>query len=340
MTSDRIPVLGAEQIRALLRPRDAVQAVEDALRAGLDPAGDPARAVVPTAHGQFLLMPSEAQAHAGVKVATVAPDNPARARPRIQGLYLLFDAATLSPVAVLDGIALTTLRTPAVSVAAVRPFLLGDDHPLAVAVFGAGPQAVGHVATLIDALDGHRRVARVTYLVRRPEAATVPAHGTIPVTLAAAGPTQAATAATGRMTASGVGGGRPTVEQALAEADVIVCATTARRPLFDSGTVRNEAIVIAVGSHEPDAREVDGALTARAHVVVEDVATASREAGDVVQAIDEGHLQATDLIPLREVVTGPRPAALDRPVLFKSTGMSWEDLVVATAVHHRIKAPG
>jgi ornithine cyclodeaminase len=49
---------------------------------------------------------------------------------------------------VLDGTALTTLRTPAVSVAAVLPVL--PDRPLRVAVVGAGPQAVGHVATLAD----------------------------------------------------------------------------------------------------------------------------------------------------------------------------------------------
>lgn len=318
MTVDRIPVLGAEEIRALLRPREAVQAIEDSLRAGLDPEGDPARTVVPTANGQFLLMPSEAHAHAGVKVATVAPDNPAGGRPRIQGLYLLFDAATLSPVVVLDGIALTALRTPAVSIAAVRPFLLGDDRPLRVVVFGAGPQAVGHVATLIDTLDGHRRLTHVTYLVRRPELATSPTHGTTPVTLAASAGSAAV--------------------RAVADADVIVCATTARRPLFASGAVRDGAIVIAIGSHEPNAREVDGALAARAHVIVEDVATATREAGDIVQAIDEGCLQATDLIPMTQIITRSRPTAPDRPILFKSTGMSWEDLVIATAVHQRWNA--
>lgn len=318
MTAEHIPVIGAEQIRTLLRPRLAVQAIEASLRAGLDPAGDPARAVVATTRGQILLMPSEAHEQAGVKVATVAPDNPARNRPRIQGLYLLFDSATLSPVAVLDGIALTTLRTPAVSVAAVHPFLLRGDRPLRVAVFGAGPQAIGHVDTLIDTLDGHRPLAHVTYLVRRPQAATIPTHGTTPVILAASAGTAAV--------------------RAVADADVIVCATTARQPLFDSAAVADHAIVIAVGSHEPEAREVDSALAARAHVIVEDIATATREAGDIIQAIDAGRLRVPDLIPMSRVDTRASTTALDRPVLFKSTGMSWEDLAIATAVYQRWKA--
>jgi hypothetical protein len=48
-----------------------------------------------------------------------------------------------------------------------------------------------------------------------------------------------------------------------------------------------DVVVVAVGSHEPDAREVDAPLLGRATVVVEDVGTALREAGDVVLAIAE-----------------------------------------------------
>ena len=88
----------------------------------------------------------------------------------------------------------------------------------------------------------------------------------------------------------------------------------------------------AVGSHEPDARELDAALLGRATVVVEDVATALREAGDVVLAIAEGTLTAADLVPVRDVVTGTRTLATDRPVVVKTVGMSWQDLVVAEAV--------
>ncbi|MFI6509134.1 ornithine cyclodeaminase family protein [Streptosporangium sp. NPDC050855] len=314
--TEHVPLITGDHLRRLLGPRQAVQVVADALRGGLDPAADPARTVVPTAHGHLLLMPAESGASAGVKVVTVAPDNPARGRPRIQGFYLLFDARTLSPVALIDGIALTTLRTPAVSVAAVLPLLRRARDPLRVAVFGAGPQGRGHVDTLLDTLSGHRGLAEVTYLVRDPRRAGVPGHGAVPVTVAASGDERAT--------------------RAVSRADVVVCATTAREPLFDSAVLRDRAVVIAVGSHEPGAREVDGALAGRAHVVVDDVATALREAGDVVQAIGEGHLDAARLIPMRRIVTDPASVALDRPVLFKSTGMSWQDLVVAAAAHERL----
>jgi ornithine cyclodeaminase/alanine dehydrogenase-like protein (mu-crystallin family) len=89
----------------------AVEALRAALLDGLDPEHDHARTRVPLTHGELLLMPSEWGRYAGVKVASVAPGNPARGLPRIQGTYLLLDAETLAPLASLDGVALTTVRT-------------------------------------------------------------------------------------------------------------------------------------------------------------------------------------------------------------------------------------
>lgn len=288
---------GAEAVAAL-GPAAAVRAVVDALRGGLDPAGDPARIPVELEGGQVLLMPSQTSAAAGVKVATVAPGNPARGLPRIQAVYLLLDAVTLTPRAVLDGTALTALRTPAVSVAAILGRL--PDRPLRVVVVGAGPQATGHVA----ALAALRPLANVTYLVRVPSRAPVAALAL----------------------------GSPAAKTALRSADVVVCATSARTPVFDSALLADEVVVVAVGSHEPDVRELDSALLGRSTVVVEDEATALREAGDVVLAVEEGAFRPSDLVSIRSVVTGATEVPTTRPTVFKSVGMAWEDLVVATAV--------
>jgi ornithine cyclodeaminase len=281
-----------------LGPAAAVRAVTDALRGGLDPASDPPRVPVGLEHGHLLLMPSESSAATGVKVATVAPDNPSRGLPRIQATYLLFDPGTLALRAVLDGTALTTLRTPAVSVAAVLPHL--PERALRVAVVGAGPQATGHAATLAAV----RPLESVTFLVRDRSRTSLDA-----VVL-----------------------GSPQAQDVLRDADVVVCATSARTPMFDSTLLGDDVVVIAVGSHEPDARELDAALLGRATVVVEDVAAALREGGDVIQAIAEGAVAAEDLVPMRELVNRARAVPPGRPLVFKGVGMSWEDLVVAEAV--------
>jgi ornithine cyclodeaminase/alanine dehydrogenase-like protein (mu-crystallin family) len=300
-------IFDAEAVASCSR-RAAVDAIGAALRSGVDPADDLPRDVVPLQAGQFLLMPSEqssTHAYAGIKVTTVAPLNPSRGLPRIQASYLLFDAETLTLVAILDGTALTTLRTPAVSVAAIRPRLLAGSGPLRVAVIGAGPQAHGHAATLADALPPARSLASVTYLVRDPSRVRPDDDADV------------------------VAMGTRRADDVLGAADVIVCATSARSPLFDAGLVADTAVVVAVGSHEPDAREVPASLCARATVVVEDVTTALREAGDVVLAVDEGVLRARDLVAMRDVVAERAIPDPTRPLLFKSVGMSWQDLVVA-----------
>ncbi|MFE1786325.1 ornithine cyclodeaminase family protein, partial [Streptomyces sp. NPDC059506] len=249
-------MLDAEEVLAL-GPVAAVAAIRDALAGGLDPDGDVPRAVLPLANGQGLLMPAEAGGWFGVKVATVAPGNAARGLRRINATYLLHDSATLTPVAILDGVALTTLRTPAVAVAACLDRLraLADSSPrgLRLVVFGTGPQGEGHVHTV----RAHVPVADVTAVTRRGGAAPAWADRHLAADDAA-------------------------VAGRVRGADVVVTATSAREPVLDGRLVRDRAVVLAVGSHEPSVRELDGALVGRATVVVESRDVALREAGDVV----------------------------------------------------------
>lgn len=310
MSQPNIPYIDADQVFALLSPLEAIHAVETALRGGLDPSQDCPRGVVPVRNGQFLLMPADSGAVAGVKVATVSPSNAALSIPRIQGVYVLFDAQTLTPTAILDGTALTTLRTAAVSVAAARPFLERRPYPLNVVVYGTGPQGVAHVRSLmsLETLD----IERVTHVVRTPR--TVEKYPNVELHVCLSASIDEA--------------------HALQNADVVICATSAREPLFDSALLHKDPVVIAVGSHEPDAREVDSKFLARARVVVEDVDTALRECGDVIIAAAEGRIDASDLVPMTTVIKGEIELP-GGPILFKSSGMSWEDLVVAEAVAKR-----
>ncbi|HSP53035.1 MAG TPA: hypothetical protein VLO00_09085, partial [Cryobacterium sp.] len=247
----------------------------------------------------------------GVKVATVAPGNPELGRSRIQGVYLLLDAATLSPVALLDGIALTTLRTPAVSAAVAD--LLAPDEVEHLVVFGSGPQAWGH----IEAMRSIRRIGQVTVVGRHPGRAEA---------LAA------------RVRAGGLPAQTGTPD-AVAEAQLIVCATTARTPLFDGSLVLRDSCTVAVGSHEPDARELSGTLIGRAQVVVEDSQVALREGGDVLIPLREGVIEAGSLVPMRDILTGLVAVDHTRPRVFTSSGMSWQDLVVAQAVFRESPDP-
>lgn len=317
-----LPYLDAATVARLVPVADAVQMLEDALKAGLDPERTPQRPVVELPAGQLLLMPAAAGRYAGVKAATVAPANPGRGLPRIQGTYLLLDGDTLGPLAVMDGIALTSLRTPAVSALAVRHLAEPDARELVV--FGSGPQAWGHVLALREV----RPLTGVTIVGRdqgRAEALATRCrtHGLRAQALYDERP------APGEP--QGVQGRE--VAEAVARADLIACCTTARQPLFPGELVRDGVTVVAVGSHEPDARELDGGLVARATLVVEARSAALAEAGDVIQPIRHGTITTHHLAGnLADLVAG-RVTVGAGPRVFKGTGMAWEDLVVAAAAY-------
>jgi ornithine cyclodeaminase len=311
MTAPRF--LGPRDVARLLPFADAVDALERALLDGLEPEDDPPRSAFGVDAGEILLMPSSWAGAAGVKFATVAPANPERGLPRIQGIYALFDAATLAPAALVDGIALTSLRTAAVSALAVR--LLARPDARRLVVFGSGPQAWSHVQALREI----RPLERVDVFARDPGRLDQFVRRCLETGLDARAPEAPA-------------------EDHIREADIVCCCTTAREPLFDGALVAPGATVVAVGSHEPGAREVDERLANRASVVVEARSAALREAGDVIQAIAAGALAEDSLMTLAELANGRANPPDEAPRLFKSTGMSWEDVVVATALARRAGA--
>lgn len=343
-----LPYLDAATVARLVPVADAVRILQDALRAGLDPERTPQRPVVELPAGQLLLMPAAAGRYAGVKAATVTPANPGRGLPRIQGTYLLFDGDTLTPLAVVDGIALTLLRTPAVSALAVRHLAEPDARELVV--FGSGPQAWGHVLALREV----RPVAGVTIVGRdRDRAETLagrcrrlglrakalygerppPAEPIVEGERRPGSPSGPPLDGGRRSGPRSDGGVRQDVAEAVAGADLIACCTTARQPLFPGELVRDGVTVVAIGSHEPDARELDGELLARSTLVVEARSAALAEAGDVIQPIRHGTITTHHLAGnLADLVAG-RVTVGAGPRVFKGTGMAWEDLVVAAAAY-------
>jgi ornithine cyclodeaminase/alanine dehydrogenase-like protein (mu-crystallin family) len=283
-----LPYLSAAEVEERLDVVTAADALEAALVAGFDPETDPPRAAIELERGQLLVMPSAAGSAAAVKLVTVGGD------PRIQGVCVVFDGDTLAPAAVVDGIALTNLRTPAVSALAVRRLAAPDASRLLM--FGRGPQALAHV----EAMKAVRPIEHVDMVGRE---------------------------------------GAADANELVKAADIICCCTTARSPLFDGRLVADHATVVAIGSHEPDARETDDELARRATVVIESRVSALREAGDVIGAIDSGALGGEELVTLADLVHGVAEPARGQPRVFKSTGMAWEDAVVAAALVKQIDRP-
>lgn len=302
-----LPMIDAAAVQRAMPMAAAIKVIAAALEAGLDPERAVPRSISDFSAGQVLSMPAEVAGRVGVKLATVAPGNPGLGLPRIQAVYVLMDGATLSPIALMDATELTNLRTPAVSAVAVDRLATPDANHLVV--FGTGPQAWGHV----EALCAVRPISRVSVVARDPLRTVTFVERVRGLGLDAA----------------------PATADAVAGADVVACCTTAREPLFDGRLLADQTTVVACGSHEPTVREVDTETVRRSIVVVESVAAACAEAGDVIMAMAEGAVTRSGLVGLAALVREEANATTG-PKLFKSVGMAWEDLVVAAAVFDQL----
>jgi ornithine cyclodeaminase/alanine dehydrogenase-like protein (mu-crystallin family) len=298
-------LIGAEELRARLPMAAAIDALDEAFRT-LDPEAGPLRTEVETPRGSLLLMPAFGDRGVGVKLVTLTPANPGRGFPFIHASYVLFEPETQSPEAILDGTALTALRTAAVSGLATRHLAREDASVLVV--FGAGVQARSH----LEAMCTVRRVTHLVVVSRSP-------------------------AAVDALVQEGVDRGleaRPGDPAAVADAHLICTCTTSEEPLFDGSLLRPGAHVNAVGSHRPASRELDTETVRRGRLIVETRGVALSEAGDLVIPIAEGAIAADHVAAdLAETVRGAEVRRSPEDVtVFKSVGMAFEDLVVARAI--------
>lgn len=297
-----------DEAMAALPPKAAVEAVREALLSGFDPATDPERQKVALPHGEMHLLPSALDGAVGVKVLGIQPAGSELDVPLVQGAYLLMGGETLTPQWLIDAAALTTLRTPAVSVAGVLDLLRASDSPLHVVIFGTGAQGLGHAETVSDVLDGVRDVT-FTFISRRdPDGFPY----------------------------RWVQAGTPAADQCVSEAGLVVTATSSPVPILDARNLRDNAIVLAVGAHTTDTRELSEDVLTSAQVVVEDLGAARREAGDVAVGVEKQALAWDDVAVMADVVRGEMVLDPQRRVVFKTVGMPWEDLAVAQALVGRL----
>ncbi len=287
--------------------RDAMEALENAFRTNELP--DSAKKRFGLTHGELLVMPSSGDQAAGVKLLTINPSNPDHDRPLIQGVYMLF-SASLEPVAIIDGAALTGLRTAAVSGLATRFLARQEAHRLVL--FGAGVQAKAHlkamraVRPIKEVKVVGRTPARAASLVEQASAMGLDAH------VARA--------------------------DAVADADIVCTCTTSTEPLF-SGSLPCEGVHInAIGPHGSRATELDNETIRRGRMVVETRA-ALTEAEDILALLQRGEIDSRHIIAdLAELTRGKTVRTRPEDItIFKSVGIAYEDLVIARAAFGRLR---
>jgi ornithine cyclodeaminase len=319
-------LLTASDIRRVVSMVDAIGAVKQAFRElSLGQAAVPVRTSIVTEAGQgtALYMPAylAASHRLGVKAVAVYPRNRECGLPTIFAAVLLQDTATGRPTALLEGTALTALRTGAATGAATD--LLARPDATRLCLFGTGAQAPAQV----EAVCAVRPIEVVWICSRQLDRARSFAAQLSTLPFAARLAFHVTT--------------DPHV--AVPQGDIIVTATPARSPLFDDADVRDGTHVNAIGAFTPQMQEIPAELVARAKLVVDSREACMAEAGDILIPIRDGRISAGHIYAeLGELVAGQKPGrtSASEVTLFKSVGNAVQDLAVGYLALERAERQG
>ncbi len=229
---------------------------------------------------------------------------------------LLYDAATGKPLADIDANHLGQIRTGAAS--GVATDLMAAPGASTLAVIGTGFQA----RTQIEAVLAVRPIREVRCWSRnrdrRDEFARTCAEE------------------------FGVDVIAPeTAEQAVRDAAIVVTATYAKDPVVESGWIAAGAHVNAMGSNNPQRREIPAELVARAELIaVDSISQARIESGDLLLAWTQEDWKTPRLVQLQEIAGGRRHgrSSPHGVTIFKSNGLGVQDIAVAGFVHEQVMA--
>jgi len=307
----------AQLLRELVPMPAAVDAVRSAFRrVSAGQIEQPTRLVMEGGVALAMMARDRESSSTVLKAVTVRPRNRTAGRPVVQAVVILFDGASGSPEAVIDGTSLTALRTGAAS--GVATDLLARADARVMAMIGAGGQSADQI--------------RAVCSVRAITEVRIASHSTT----SSRGLAQTLSLELPHVRLIPVASNR----DAVSEADVICTATASVRPLFDAKDLPKTVHINAIGAYTPTMCELPSEVLRDAQVIaVDETEAAMAEAGDLLQAITGGYLQPDRISELGLLLASAHRVRSGWTV-FKSVGIGAQDLVVAELAVKRLRESG
>jgi len=259
--------------------------------------------------GTVLIMPAWSDAgFLGIKTINVFPGNRAHGLPGLHATYVLYDAHTGVPLAMMDGNEITARRTAAASALGASFLARGDARRLLVL-------GTGRIARMLPAAHASvRPIDEVCVWNHRPEGAEA-----LAAQWRAEGWNAQAAA---------------DLETAVRRADIVSCATLATAPLVRGEWLAPGSHLDLIGSFTPAMREADVRCFEGARTFI-DTGEALQKSGDLLDAMAADTLRA-DAVQgtLAELCRGERRGRTGsgERTVFKAVGSALEDLTAATLV--------
>ena len=318
-------VLTRRDVAALISLEECIDAVEDAFRRHAEGGTiGPGILGVAAKDGGFhikaagLLGHRPGESFFAAKINGNFFRNPERfGMPAIQGIVLLCDGENGRPLALMDSIEITILRTGAATAVAAKYLARADAR--VVTICGCGNQGRVQLAALARV----RPVERVFAFDRdgrRAEEFAREMSARIGIAIEAV----------------------RDLPRAVRHSDICVTCTPSREPLLRSGDVAPGTLLAAVGSDSPEKQELDPALLASS-VVVADVLDQCAEIGELHHALEHGLMTKSQVhAELSDVVGGAKTGRTspEEIIVFDSTGTALEDVAAAALVYTKALAAG
>ncbi len=310
-------LLSRQDVERLLTPEECMAAVEDAFRR-LAEGGVPAPGILAmhASDGSFHVKAGLLEldrTYFAAKLNANFPRNGARhGLPTIQGAVILCDAGNGAPLAIMDSISITALRTAAATAVAIR--YLARKECETVLVCGCGGQAAAQLRALVR-VRTPRCVLAYDLDAARAAAFAAAMQAELGV------PAEAA----------------PRLAEAVAASAIVVTCTTARRFFITREMVRPGTFIAAVGADHEEKQEIEPRLLAEAKVVTDLTEQAAR-IGDLHHAIAEGVMTKDSVhAELAEIVAGRKSGRVRdaETIVFDSTGTGLHDVAAAIAVYRK-----
>jgi len=311
-------LLSRNDVMKVLEMSDCMEVVEKAFtELALGTAVLPLRINITPPDGLALYMPAYLKEMGALacKLVTVYKNNPQKHNmPTTIGKVLLQDPKTGDVICIMDGGYLTAVRTGAASGVATK-HLARSDKGQVVGIFGAGVQAKMQLWAVTVARDIVK-----AYVYDISSEAVEKFIGEM----------------SNKLNLDLMKADSP--DEILEKADIICTATSSSTPIFDGNKVREGTHINGIGSHTPNARELDTAIIKRSKLIADSYEACLNEAGDIMipiqeRAIDKSHMHAE----LGEVITGKKPPRVNdgEITLFKSNGLAIQDVAAAKLVYDK-----
>jgi ornithine cyclodeaminase/alanine dehydrogenase-like protein (mu-crystallin family) len=272
------------------------------------------RSIIPLSEGRlFGIMPGAMGAHEvfGAKLISVFHENFAKGIQSHQGLVVLFDPETGAPVCVVHAGEITAIRTAAASAVATDALARPDARRLAL--LGYGEQATTHARAISKVRPIESIVVWGRSLERaRDFVARMQAELGLPMKSA------------------------PTVEEAIADADIICTLTSARDPILKGAWVRRGTHVNVVGSSYAGPAEVDNDLVVRSRFIADSRESVLQQGAEFLRAKAAGLIGDDHVVAeIGQVLAGEIPGrrSPEEITVYKSLGHVVQDLASAWALY-------